>query len=286
MKQFFRSTSKFPLRPQILLLVSLGITLCFASSVIAASGLTISWTNNMLTLSSPELPGGKVDIWYLEAFCRTGSTDRDWSQTTIPHKTELVFADAQKKQIRLLTRVEPSVEVHHEIKAGMDEVDFRLTAKNTGREFVDVDWFQPCMRVGNFTGRNQTNYVSSCFIFTERGLTTLDKTMRREEARYRGGQVYVPEGINLNDVNPRPISPEKPVNDLIGCFSADGRKLLAMAWDSTQELFQGVIICIHNDPRIGGLKPGETKSLRGKVYFLANDPEALLKRYRRDFPNR
>jgi hypothetical protein len=72
---------------------------------------------------------------------------------------------------------------------------------------------------------------------------------------------------------------------LIGCFSADGKSLLAMAWDNTQELFQGVIVCIHDDPRIGGLQPGERKKLRGKVYIMSSDPAALLKRYEKDFPN-
>ena len=114
----------------------------------------------------------------------------------------------------------------------------------------------------------------------------LDKTRRTVEARYRGGQVYVPAGINRADVNPRPLSPDVPVNGLIGCVSADGKLLLANAWDHTQELFQGVIVCIHNDPRIGGLGPRETKRLHGKLYLLDNDPDALLARYRRDFGTR
>jgi hypothetical protein len=224
----------------------------------------------MLTLSSPELPGTNVQVWYLEAFCRGGSTHRDWHQTTIPHRTELVSADADGGRIRLRTRVEGGVEVTHDIRAGRDEVDFRLQAVNREKEFVDAQWFQPCMRVGGFTGLAQSNYHARCFIFTKDGLVTLDKTRRTEEAIYRGGQVYVPAGVNTNDVNPR-------------CTSADGSKLLAMAWDHTQELFQGVIVCIHNDPRLGGLKAGEKKSLHGKIYFLKNDPEALLKRYRKDF---
>ena len=254
-------------------------------SLTAAStaGLTLAWTNNMLSISGPEIPGGKVDIWYLEAFCRSGSTHRDWHQTTIPHKTELVSADNNGKRLRLRTVVEPDIEVLHDIRAGKDDVDFRLTLKNNGKQFADVQWFQPCMRVGRFTGRNQTNYITKSFIFTGRGLTVLDKTQRSEEAIYHGGQVYVPKGINLEDVNPRPISPDQPVNGLIGCFSADDRYLLAMAWDKTQELFQGAIVCLHNDPRVGGLNAGETKRLRGKIYFMKNDPAALLRRYHRDF---
>ena len=265
----------------------LSCLLLAGSSAVAAettTGLSVAWTNNMLSVSGPSIPGGKVDIWYLEAFCRSGSTRRDWRQTTIPHKTELIAADKKGTRLRLRTMVEPSVEVLHDIQAGQDEVDFRLELKNKGHEAVDVQWFQPCMRVDRFTGLKQEDYIQRSFIFTKDGLTALDKSHRIEEALYRGGQVYVPEGINLDDVNPRPISPDKPVNGLIGCVSADDRYLLAMAWDQTQELFQGVIVCLHNDPRVGGLKPGEMKKLHGKIYFFKNDPEALLKRYKRDFP--
>jgi len=255
----------------------------FAGVAGTPASLTIAWTNNMLSVSRPDIPGGKIDIWYLEAFCRSGSTRRDWGKTTIPHRTELLSADKTGKRLRLRTTVEPKVEMAHDIRAGKDEVDFRLTLSNRGSEFVDAQWFQPCMRVDRFTGGNQANYINRSFIFTDRGLTRLNKTRRTEEAIYRGGQVYVPKGIRLDDVNPRPISPDQPVNGLIGCVSADDRYLLAMAWDYTQELFQGVIVCLHNDPRVGGLKPGETKTLHGKIYFMKNDPEALLKRYKRDF---
>jgi|ERR1043166_4656929 hypothetical protein len=250
----------------------------------SAEGLTVSWTNNLLTVQGPNLPGGKLEIWYLEAFCRAGSTDRDWHQTTLPHKTTLSSASRDGKRLRLVTRVQPEVEVTHEVRASADEVEFRFRLTNRGRERVDLEWFQPaCIRVDRFTGRNQNDYIGRSFIFTERGLTTMDQTRRREEALYRGGQVYVPANINLEDVNPRPISPEQPSNGLIGCFSFDDQWLLATAWDHTHELFQGVYVCLHSDPHIGGLAPGQTKKVRGKLYLLKNDTAALLQRYRRDF---
>ncbi|MGZ8898743.1 MAG: hypothetical protein ACXW3Z_01490 [Limisphaerales bacterium] len=257
------------------------ITLATAISALAADPLTIGWTNNMLRISARDLPGEFVEIWYLEAFCRSGSTQRKWDETTIPHKTELLSASPQK--IRLRTKVEPSVTIDHEVTASADEVDFQLTVRNEGKEFTDVQWFQPCMRVDRFTGAKQANYIEKSFIFTSAGLKRLSELPRTEEAIYRGGQVYVPASVPLADVNPRPISTVRPANDLIGCFSADGKKLLATAWDQTQELFQGVIVCLHNDPRIGGLKPGESKKLRGKVYILENDTEKLLARYKKDF---
>jgi hypothetical protein len=95
----------------------------------------------------------------------------------------------------------------------------------------------------------------------------------------------VPKGVNLDDVNPRPICQDQPVNGLIGCFSADGKYLLATASTQTHELFQGIYACLHNDPRVGGLDPGTTKSIFARLYLLKNDPEELLRRYRRDFFN-
>jgi len=248
----------------------------------SSPALSLAWTNNLLTISGPNLPGGPLEIWYLEAFCRKGATDRDWNKTTLPHKTRLISAEPY--HLRLLTTVEPNVEMRHEIRARSDEVEFQFELENHVDQPVDLDWFEPaCIRVGRFTGLDQTNYISKSFIFTDRGLTTMDKTSRREKALYLGGQLYVPKGIDLKDINPRPISPDQPVNGLIGCFSADNQFLLATASDSTHELFQGVYVCLHSDPHVGGLAAHEIKRFRAKIYLLRNDPDELLKRYRKDF---
>src|SRR6266496_3666409 len=167
----------------------------------ADAGLTISWTNNLLTVSGWKLPGGNLEILYLEAFCRGNSTHRDWRQTTLTHRTALTSASRDGKRLRLLTRGEPGVEVVHDVRAGKDEVEFVFRLTNRGREQADLEWFQPaCIRVDRFTGRNQSNYIDRSFIFTEHGLTTMNQTTRREEALYRGGQAYVPANINLADV--------------------------------------------------------------------------------------
>lgn len=46
----------------------------------------------------------------------------------------------------------------------------------------------------------------------------------------------------------------------------------------------GVIADLHSDFRIGGLKPGQTKPIRGKIYFVPNDVPAFLHRHAKDFP--
>lgn len=266
------------------IVMRLGIALLVCGSAAADSGpLRLEWKDNLLTVHGEDLPGGKLEIWYLEAFCRKGSTRRKWEETVIPHETRLVRQSKDRTRLELESVVEPGVRVRHLIQSSEDEVAFALTVRNATSDTIDIDWAQPCVRVGPFTGLGQDEYIRACFVVTEEGPIRLDRTRRTEEAVYRGGQVYVPKGIDRNDVNPRPISPDVPIKNLIGCVSGDGGLVLAMAWDQTQELFQGVITCIHADFRVGGLRPRESKKVRGKLYLLPNDLGALLKRYERDF---
>ena len=97
--------------------------------------------------------------------------------------------------------------------------------------------------------------------------------------------MYLPDFVSPADANPRPICLEHPVNGLIGCFSADGRWLLATASDHTHELLEGVYVCLHSDPRVNGLAAGETKRVHSRIYLLPNDTKVLLERYARDFPD-
>ncbi len=243
------------------------------------------WLVGRLSIENSRFPGGKLEVMYPEAYCRSGSTNQSWKETVIQQMTRVVRYDESRRELHLLSEVGPDVIVEHVIRAGEEEIDFQLTLINRGKEVVDLEWAQTaCLRVGEFTGLSQSDYFNKCFIFTKDGLTMMNSTHRETEGFYTPGQVYVPEGIDLADVNPRPISRTRPSNGLIGCFSPDGKTILATAWEPTHELFQGVLECIHNDPHIGGLEPGETKHVRGKIYIVESGAAELLKRYRQDFP--
>jgi hypothetical protein len=256
---------------------------------IPGCSLQMDWGDNRLVILSPTLPSGKVEILWLEAFCRKGSTHRAWQESVVPHQTFRLDGSGPKDYLHLRSTVTRDVEVWHELRVTEEGACFELTFTHHGHDPIDVEWAQPCIQVAGFTGRTQQTYLDRCFIFTDRaenyGLTLLSDLPRAEEALYRGGQVFVPAGINPADVNPRPISPMVPANGLIGCFSADNKWLLATAWNSTQELFQGVMTCIHSDFHIGGLEPGQVKWLYGRLYLLPNDIPLLLQHYQRDFPN-
>jgi hypothetical protein len=252
--------------------------------------LSLARDANWLIIRRPQLPGGAIRVNYLEAFCRANSTDADWvKHTVIPHRTELVSLSDDGKVLKLKSTLEDGVTVDHTITARDDEVDFRLVARNPGSKRSEAHWAQACPRLGEFTGAgnsgpNLDDYLPKCFIFLGGKLQRMPTPQWATKARYTPGQVWCPANVPRTDVNPRPLNPLVPDNGLIGCFSADEQLIWATAWEPYQELFQGVARCLHADFRLGGLEPGETKNIRGKIYIVPANVDALLKRYAGDFP--
>lgn len=253
--------------------------------------LKLTREGNYLTISGEQI-AGPVRIHYIEAYCRPGSTDRDWrTQTKIDHKSQVLSFSDDGTVLKIRDVLVDGVTVEHTITAQADEVDFQVVAHNPTDRASLAHWAQPCMRVDAFTGRGRQDavalvpaYVRQCFLFIDGRQTMLPTTPWVTHARYTPGQVYAPAHVDRNDVNPRPLSPLVPSSGLCGCYSADGKQILATAWEPYQEIFQGVIACLHNDFRIGGLAPGETKRIRGKIYAVPADISALVQRFERDFP--
>ena len=248
-----------------------------------------SYQKNILIIHG-DFPGKKLQTWYLEAYCRPNSHETDWSKhTVIGHQTRLVEATKDKKKIRLQCRLNDGVIVDHTITVQKDNVDFRVVAKNPTSKPSLAHWAQPCTRVGEFTGlgdpQNPSSYgyLKKSFVFQNGMLQTMPTRDWATKARYIPGQVWRAPNVKPADVNPRPLNPNVPDHGLIGCLGKDNRLMMATAWDPYQELFQGVITCLHSDFRIGGLNPGEQKTIKGKIYILENDVDELLKRYKRDF---
>ena len=263
------------------------LAVCFAS---AAPKLSLTWEKNWLEIHGDHLPGS-MRVHYLEAYCRANSQTTDWGKhTVVGHETKMVSASDDGSRIELLCNLKDGVTVRHVITARDDEIDFRLTAHNPTNKLSEAHWAQPCVRVGVFTGTGADKttdkyaYVKKSFIFLDGKQAMMPTRDWALKARYIPGQVWTAPGVARADVNPRPLHKDVPDNGLIGCYSVDDKMLFATAWEPYQELFQGVGRCLHSDFRLGGLKPGEKLEIKGKVYLVNNDLEALLARYRKDFP--
>ena len=275
--------------PAALLAILLSAALLSAAD--APPTLTLARDDHWLIVRGPQSPGGEIRTNYLEAYCRAGSTDADWGQhTVIAHTSEVLSLSADGKTLRLRDTLADGVIVEHTITAGDDAVDFQLVARNPTDKVSEAHWAQPCVRLSAFTGFDEktaasaTDYLPQCFVFLEGKLTRLPTPQWAVQARYTPGQGWCPKNVPRTDVNPRPLNPLVPSHGLIGCFSADGKLIYASAWEPYQELFQGVARCLHADFRLGGLAPGESKQIRGKMYLVSADTDALLARYAKDFP--
>lgn len=255
--------------------------------------LTFSFEEpHTLVIHGEELPGKEIRINYLEAYCRANSTDADWvKHTVIPHTVELLSLSDDRTELKLRDTLSDGVTVEHTVTAGADEIRFHLKAHNPGAVRSEAHWAQACVRLADFTGfdsagKDLDDYLPKCFLFLDGKLTRFSEVRPwAKEARYIPGQVWAGPGVPRSDVNPRPLSSLTPSNGLIGAFNADETMIFATAWEPWQELFQGVARCLHADFRLGGLQPGETKIIHGRIYLLKNDVPSLLARYAKDFPS-
>lgn len=269
--------------------------------------LTLAREGHWLVIQGQHLPGGEIRINYLEAYCRAGSTDADWvAHTVIRHTNELVSLSTDRRELRLKDTLADGLIVEHVITAKDDEIHFELLARNPTNRRSAAHWAQPCVRLGQFTGfaadhaqGDINDYLSKCFVFLRGGDETVGASPDRSSiaprlvrlptwdwattARYVPGQVWAAPGVPRTDVNPRPLNSRTPAIGLIGCFSGDNSLIFATAWEPYQELFQGVARCLHSDFRLGGIGAGESRRIKGKIYIVPNDVQALLARYRRDF---
>ena len=266
----------------VYLALSVSATACDADET---EPLQLSWLDNHLTIRGQQIPGGELVMNYIEAYCRPGSTDRDWQETVIPHRTELISLSPNASELRLRCHVRDGVVVDHQINTTQDEVTFLITANNSTDKASEMDWGQPCLPVDKFTGRDKTTYIDKCFFYRQGQLVRLPTQPWATQARYTPGQVWAAPGVNRADVNPRPLNPETSHQGLMGCYSADESMQLAIAFEPYQELFQGIFTCIHSDFRIGGIPPGQSRQVHGKLYLIPSNADELWRRYLRDFPN-
>ncbi len=146
--------------------------------------------------------------------------------------------------------------------------------------------------------------MKRCFIFTEKGRTFLDKTVRRK-IPCRGPdekvnnppwiQAYVGTWRDVPKIGPEgkvgserwtDYSTDRYITPIIGTVSKDGKYLAVIANDSADEMWQVWKDCMHNNPKwLPADAPPDEKRWRVKIYVMENDTYALLARVGKDFPD-
>ena len=112
-----------------------------------------------------------------------------------------------------------------------------------------------------------------------------DATGERVFAR-RGGTFVRSAGIQREQGTP--ILHERqsdPADDIICLESVDGLHTIGVAWDVRPQHFLNntALACIHTEPHMDSLAPGESQEVHGTFYCIAGDRHSLLERFRADW---
>ena len=144
------------------------------------------------------------------------------------------------------------------------------------------------------------DFVKRCFIFTEEGQTFLIDTQRTgisaifgySQDDIRNNPPWVQQYYGVWQQVPRgekgfawACSPDRFIIPAIGCISNDGKYLAAMASDKPHFISQAWLDCFHIYAAwMPESVPQASRTWRRKLYAMKNDPQALLARLEKDFP--
>lgn len=187
-------------------------------------------------------------------------------------------------------------------EATADGADLVLEiTNNTDRDWPDIASIIPCFNPG-FDGPKKTDAVPNLnfldedyqrtYFFGKNGLDLIDGDAPREihfsHDRIASIRAWEKEREDGQFVwhEKWPTSKRDAYAGLLVRESKDRSQTMAIAWGSFLTA-QGhnPWKCMHLSVRVGPLKAGETKSIRGRLYLFDGSKEDFLSKFERDFPD-
>jgi hypothetical protein len=171
------------------------------------------------------------------------------------------------------------------VAAAVGGADLELTVRNlTNYDFPPIAAIIPCFNPGPVKTRNPQFANTNTYFLGPDGLKRLMKREIHFNAAMRalvdkealsGQYLWTPKW---------PLNQTDAIGGLIVRESTNGKWVCGIAWDDFLSA-QGhnPWECMHLSVRVGPLKPGESKTIRGKIYLFRGNKQDLLKRYRGDF---
>jgi hypothetical protein len=247
----------------------------------------------MVAARFPDAPDFTCESW-----CYESEVDFVDARPMEGGKLQLRHRDRHRPEVLLVTTVTPepgAVEfaARPELDAGKAAAEEKLPANLPG---LNLCW--QLKSAPGFASRPDPypDFVKRCFIFTDAGQTFLDHTdrglipCRKPDDRYNHPpwvQAYVGVWCRLPHVDTNwwaNCSADRFTLPVIGAVSRDGKFLAALANDNAGNMCQAWHDCVHNNPEWARDADGG-QVWRVKMYVMANDPDALLARAAKDFPN-
>jgi hypothetical protein len=246
----------------------------------------------MVITTFPEIPDFTCESWCYE------------------NDVDFIGVDAIKGggiEFRHRDRNDPNVVIVTTVTAEPGAVEFlahaELAAGAKGKlpeKLLTPNLCWQLVKAPNFASKPDTypDFVKRCFIFTEKGRTFLNETTRKPipcrepNDPYNNPpwvQMYVgtwQESQKATASSWADTSPDRYTTTVIGTVSRDGKYLAALANDSATLMCQAWHDCMHNNATWAPADaPPQQQRWRLKLYVMENDPDKLLARVAKDFPN-
>lgn len=192
-----------------------------------------------------------------------------------------------------------SPELHLTMRVVPDGADLILRVTNrTAQTWPELASIIPCWNPGQVLGTNPSMPVSlngnfadpwrsRSYYVARSGLTPLDSRAMHFNVRYRPAVDRIAAAGRLAFSNKWPTSDEDAVAGLLVRESEDAAWVTGIGWEDVLSV-QGhnPWNCLHAGVCIGALQPGESRTVRGKVYLFRGRKEACAERFAREFPAR
>jgi hypothetical protein len=191
----------------------------------------------------------------------------------------------------------PQLQLTLRVKADGAELSLRVTNRTSYR-WPETAGIIPCWNPGQVPGTNPSMpkplnpnfsdpWRTKTFYLSESGLTPLDSRAIHFNVALRPAADAAAKAGRFAWSNKWPTSDENAHAGLLLRESEDGRWVTGIAWEDFVSV-QGhnPWYCMHNCVRVGPLQPGESCTVRGRMYLFRGTKEECLARFERDFPAR
>lgn len=184
-----------------------------------------------------------------------------------------------------------------DMKVVPDGAELRLEVENqSGRDWPELAGIIPCWNPGHLPGADPTKWAPLNRIFAdeEKDKTYFVAAGGLEPLTSRAIHFSAPLRPLLDRLHPNgtfvfsnkwPTSEVNAATGLLIRQSADRKWVTGVGWDDCLSV-QGhnPWACMHACVRVGPLKPGDRKTVRGRLYLFPGTPAECLLRWRRAAP--
>ncbi len=235
--------------------------------------------NNYLGVQIPGEERSKIFLWFYEWNMFNAGKPRQ--HTTGYQKNNVIISDENH------TALIQTPQFTLKAKSGIEGVEFTLLVNNTsGYDWPDVAAIIPCLNPGFDKGRYQNpNMVTRrTYYLTEKGLKKLQEREIHFNKEYREQIEEYSNNGKFAWSKKWPTSNLDSIGGLMIRESKDRRFAAGIAWEEfISAQGHNPYQCAHLSVRVGGLKNGESKAIRGKIYLIEGNRNQVLPMYYADF---